>query len=70
LVEKHCIGGVRGKEGRQKKSVLWRNQKTDPEMEEQAREKGKQFCQLGGRLPALHRHEEEEGEGREVKEKG
>jgi hypothetical protein len=26
--------------------VLWRNQKTDPETEERAREKGKQFCQL------------------------
>jgi hypothetical protein len=52
--------------------VLWRNQKTDPEKEERAREKGKQFCQLRERLPVLHRYEEEEegGEGREVKEKG
>jgi hypothetical protein len=37
-----------------------------------AREKRQQFCQLRERLPVLHRYEEEkeEGEGREVKEKG
>jgi hypothetical protein len=50
--------------------VLWRNQKTDPEKEERAREKGKQFSQLRERLPVLHKCEEEEGEGREIKEKG
>ena len=34
------------RKGGKRKRVLWRNQKNDPETEERAREKGKQFCQL------------------------